>query len=85
MGQEGWCGEGLEGETLGRMSPTYASLSALSGLTMVSLNFEKGSKGGRVEIHVSWVALKTWDRGSPTSMKERIRKGYHSNRTPPPY
>lgn len=44
MGQEGWHGEGLEGETLGRMSPTYASLSALSGLTMVSLNFEKGDR-----------------------------------------
>lgn len=84
MGQEGWHGEGLEGETLGGIS--YASLPALSGLTMASLNFEKGNRqGSRVEMYVSWVALETWDRGYPTSVKERIRKGYHGNRTPPPY
>jgi hypothetical protein len=73
MGQDGWHGEGLEGETLGHLSLTYAFLSALPGLTMASLNFEKGNwQGGRVEINtytyiyiereLSWVALETWDR-----------------------
>lgn len=45
MGQDGWHGEGLEGETLGHLSLTYAFLSALPGLTMASLNFEKGNRG----------------------------------------
>lgn len=33
MGQEGWHGAGLEGESLGDLSPTCSFLSVLSALT----------------------------------------------------
>lgn len=51
MGQKGGHGEGLEGESLGDLSPTYAFPSVSSGLTMAPSAFPQGKQ---IDKGVAW-------------------------------
>lgn len=74
MGQEGWHGAGLEGESLGDLSPTCSFLSVLSALT----NGGGGEGGTDVFMSTPHQIQNVYilggscnlGRGSPTSFSE---------------
>lgn len=67
MGQEGGPGEGLEGESLGDLSPTYACLSVLPGLTRPTSAFPQGEQidrgGENVFMNTSHLIQNTYILG----------------------